>query len=454
MRVYELRKQSGGAFAVRENSTIGTNSISRWIGSAAQDNQGNLAVVYSAASETENPAIRYTGKLASEPTGTFRAENNLIKGTGVQTGFGYRWGDYSQMTVDPSDDCTFWMTGEYYSAASQAESAYGWLTRIGQFKFPECVRAPRGVINGSIINAATNQPLANATVTANAVYTRNTNAAGNFSNLTLPPNTYLLTATANGFRSQSVTVTIADGQILTQNFALQPTAIPTVADYQFTAESCSINNAAEPSETVTLNISLRNTGASNTTNLTATLLPTGGVTNPSAAQNYGALNANGASVSRPFTFTAAANLRCGDALTLTLQLNDGAESLGTVTISLNAGAKRIAFQEDFDFVILPVLPAGWTTSAEGAQDIWKTTEDYFESPQNSVFAAAASQVGLNELVSPFFRVNSTEARLIFRNRYQLETTFLQNLLYDGAVLEIKIGRFGRFKDHSRRRRHV
>ncbi|MDQ2747833.1 MAG: hypothetical protein M3T96_11310, partial [Acidobacteriota bacterium] len=255
-----------------------------------------------------------------------------------------------------------------------------------------------------------------------------------------------LTATANGFRPQNVIVTIVDGQILTQNFALQPVAIISQTGYQFTSESCSLNHAVEPNETVTLNIALRNTGAKNTTNLTATLLSTGGVVNPSAAQNYGVLAADGATVSRPFTFTAAANLRCGDALTLTLQLNDGTENLGAVTISLNAGAKRIALFEDFDFVNLPVLPAGWTTSASGAQDIWKTTELHFESPQNSVFSAAASQVGLNELTSPVFHINSTDARLIFRNRYDLETTFLRNRLYDGAVLEIKVGNFGRFRD--------
>ena len=446
VRVYELRKSNGGAFAVRENSTIGTSDLSRWIGSAAQDNQGNIAVSYSAASASEKPSIRYSGKLASEAAGNFRAEVNLMKGTGVQTGFGYRWGDYAQMAVDPADDCTFWTTGEYYTEASQAESPYGWLTRIGKFKFPECTPAPRSAIGGTVTNAATNQPIANATVTANAVYTRNTNAAGVFGNLVLPPNTYILTATANGFRSQTVTVTVADGQTLTQNFALQPVAIISQTDYQFTAESCSLNNAVEPSETVTLNVALRNTGAKNTTNLTATLLPTGGIINPSAAQNYGALAVNGAAAARPFTFTASPDLRCGDAITLTLQLNDGAENLGTVTINLNAGAKRIALFEDFDFVILPVLPAGWTSSATDAQDIWKTTELHFESPQNSVFSAASSQVGLNELTSPVFRINTTDARLTFRNRYDLETTFLRNRLYDGAVLEIKIGNFAKFKD--------
>ncbi len=445
VRVYELRK-SNGVFSVRENSTIGTNDLSRWIGSAAQDNQGNLAVGYSAASETEKPDIKYTGKLANEPVGMFRDEVNLIKGTGVQTGFGYRWGDYSQMTVDPSDDCTFWMTGEYYTAASQKESAYGWLTRIGKFKFAECTNAPRATITGTVKNAADNQPIANAVVTANAVYTRNTNATGSFGSLTVVPNTYNLTATANGFRPQTVIVTIVNGQILTQSFALQPTAILMSSGFQFTSESCSLDNAAEPNETVTLNIALRNTGARNTTNLTATLLAAGGIINPSAAQNYGALIVNGADVLRPFTFTAAPTLRCGDALALTLQLNDGAENLGTITINLNAGARRIAFQEDFDVVNLPILPVGWTSSATGAQSIWATTEEHFESPPNSVHSAAANQVGLNELTSPVFRINSANARLTFRHRYNLETTFLRNRLYDGAVLEIKVGNFGKFRD--------
>ena len=445
VRVYELRK-SNGFFSVRENATIGTNDVSRWIGSAAQDNQGNTAVGYSFASETEKPSIKYSGKLANEPVGTFRDEVNLIKGTGVQTGFGYRWGDYGQMTVDPSDDCTFWMTGEYYTADSQAESPYGWLTRIGKFRFPECANAPRATINGVMTNAADSQPIASATVTANAVYTRNTNAAGSFGSLTVVPNTYNLTATASGFRSQTVTVSVVNGQTLTRNFALEPTAILSQTGYQFTSESCAIDNAVEPSETVTLSIALRNTGARNTTNLTATLLSSGGIINPSSPQNYGVLLVNGATVSRPFTFTAAPTLHCGDPITLTLQLNDGAENLGVAMINLNAGAKQIAFQEDFDSVNLPTLPNGWTTSASGAQGVWKTTETHFESPPNSVQSFAANQVGLNELTSPVFHIDSTSAGLTFRHRYDLETTFLRNRLYDGAVLEIKIGNFAKFRD--------
>ena len=445
VRVYELQN-AGAGFNVREQATIGKNTENRWMASAAQDFQGNIAVGYSFSSEQKVPSILYSGKLANDPNGVFRAEETLINGTGVQTGFGSRWGDYTAMNIDPSDDCTFWMTNEYYTKESQAENPFGWLTRIGKFKFAECANAPRAAINGVITNAANDQPIANAIITANAVFIRNTNEIGNYGNLLLVPNTYVLTVSAIGYRSQTITVTINDGETLTKNFALEPTAVLTANDYQITAESCAVNNAIDAGETVTLDIALGNSGARNTNNLTATLLETGGVINSGEPQNYGALNVGGASVSRFFTFTASPNLQCGAAITLTLQLNDGAENLGTTTINLNVGAARFALRENFDGVTAPNLPSGWTTSASGAQEIWKTSATVFNSPPNSAFSPAPSQIGINELTSPAFQINSENAELTFRNRYDLETTFLRNQLYDGAVLEIKIGRFGRFKD--------
>jgi FG-GAP-like repeat len=234
-------------------------------------------------------------------------------------------------------------------------------------------------------------------------------------------------------------VTVANGQILTQNFALQPVAVLESSGTNLTAESCAVNNAIEPNETVTLNIALRNTGARNTTNLTATLINSGGVLNPSAVQNYGALAVNGASVARPFTFTASPNLTCGAVITLTLQLQDGAENLGTVAINLNTGAKRIAFQENFDSVTAPNLPNGWTTSATGAQQSWTTSVTQIQTPPNSAFSPDPNQIGVNELISPGFSITSPNAELEFRNWYELETTFLRNRLYDGSVLEIKVG---------------
>ncbi|CAN5350325.1 hypothetical protein BH20ACI1_BH20ACI1_17780 [soil metagenome] len=445
VRVYELQN-AGAGFAIHEQATIGKNTENRWMGSAAQDFQGNLAVSYSFSSELKVPSILYSGKLANDPNGVFRAEETLINGSGVQTGFGSRWGDYTAMNIDPTDDCTFWMTNEYYTKESQTENPFGWLTRIGKFKFAECKDAPRAAINGVVTNAANNQPIENAVVTANAVFIRNTNENGSYGNLILVPNTYVLTVSANGFRSQTISVLINNGETLTRNFALEPTAILNANDYQIISESCAVNNAIDAGETVTLDIALRNLGARNTNNLKATLLETGGIINPSETQNYGALSIDGTKVSRPFTFTASPNLRCGAMIILTLQLNDGAENLGTITINLNVGAPRFALRENFDGVNSPNLPNGWTTSASGAQQIWKTTENIFDSPPNSAFSPSSNQIGINELVSPTFQIASENAELIFRNRYDLETTFLRNQLYDGAVLEIKFGFLGRFKD--------
>ena len=151
-------------------------------------------------------------------------EASLFNGSGVQTGFGSRWGDYASLTVDPLDDCTFWLTNEYYSLESQKENPFGWLTRIGRFKFDECAPAPRASISGTVTNAANASPISDATVTANVVYQRFTNQSGNYGTLTLVPNTYAVTVSARGFRTQTLTVTLSNGQNLTQNFALEPTA--------------------------------------------------------------------------------------------------------------------------------------------------------------------------------------------------------------------------------------
>ena len=105
-----------------------------------------------------------------------------------------------------------------------------------------------------------------------------------------------------------------------------------------TAESCApADSAAEPGETVTFNLPLTNLGTANTTNLVATLQATGGVTSPSGPQNYGVVVAGGPAVTRPFTFTVDPAKICGSNLVMTLQLQDGATNLGTVTFTVRIG---------------------------------------------------------------------------------------------------------------------
>src|SRR5207248_1579349 len=115
--------------------TYAPDATNRWMGSVAMNGSGDMALSYSASSSSVFPGIRYTGRLASDPLGTLpQGEGTLINGSGSQTGSADRWGDYSMMTVDPSDDCTFWFTTEYMPTTGTAP----WQTRIGAFKFSSC----------------------------------------------------------------------------------------------------------------------------------------------------------------------------------------------------------------------------------------------------------------------------------------------------------------------------
>jgi uncharacterized repeat protein (TIGR01451 family) len=110
-----------------------------------------------------------------------------------------------------------------------------------------------------------------------------------------------------------------------------------------------LNGVIDGGETVTVSLSLRNTGTAATTNLTATLLAGGGITSPGAPQNYGALAPGGAAVARPFSFTAAGSN--GQTITATLQLQDGAASLGSVAFNFTLGTIR--FFTNSNAILIP-----------------------------------------------------------------------------------------------------
>lgn len=137
VRWYEVRDPAGSPF-VFQGGTFAPDGDNRWMGSLAMDALGDIAVGYSVSSATTYPSIRYAGRLASDPPGTLpRTEATLMTGSGYQVN-ACRWGDYSAMTVDPTDDCTFWFTDEYYTTTD----SYTWQTRIGAFRFDDCGHCP------------------------------------------------------------------------------------------------------------------------------------------------------------------------------------------------------------------------------------------------------------------------------------------------------------------------
>jgi len=135
VRWYELRLGAGAVPTIFQQGTYAPDASSRWMGSVAMDQAGNIAVGYSQSSASDHPGIRITGREAGDPAGTLtQPELTLFTGAGSQTGGLNRWGDYSQMVVDPTDDCTFWYTNEYLPA----NGSFNWATRIGTFKFSSC----------------------------------------------------------------------------------------------------------------------------------------------------------------------------------------------------------------------------------------------------------------------------------------------------------------------------
>jgi subtilisin-like proprotein convertase family protein len=198
------------------------------------------------------------------------------------------------------------------------------------------------------------------------------------------------------------------------------------------------NNAPDPGEYVTVNLPLINTGTANTTSLVATLQSTGGVTNPSGPQNYGIMVAGGASVSRTFSFVASGT--CGNNLTLTLALQDGATNLGTVTYSLRLGtiSNAAIFSEGFDTVSAPALPAGWTTAVTGSESAWVTSATSSNSAPNNAFAPDVPVIGNTELITPTIAIPAGGGQLTFRNLYNMEAASNSGVGYDGMVLEISI----------------
>ena len=127
------------------------NGRSRWMPSVAMDGSHNMLLGYSAsgtANGTDNHSMRYTGRAKDDPLGTMTApEGIMVTGTRNETGT-TRWGDYTSMSSDPADDCTFWYVNQFYPTGSTNGT---WRTQVASADSPKgpqwanakAARAPR-----------------------------------------------------------------------------------------------------------------------------------------------------------------------------------------------------------------------------------------------------------------------------------------------------------------------
>jgi hypothetical protein len=350
--------------------TNGNDGRWRWIPSLAVDGAGDMAIGYSTSSPTEYPSIRYSGRLASDPPNTLpQSETVMQTGQGSQT-VSDRWGDYSGMTVDPTNDCTFWYVNEYYASPTDGTLFYAeWSTRIGSFTFPNCTSAPppTGTLQGTVTDSATSAPLSGATVTLSTGPSTTTSATGAYSFTTLAAGTYNVTASAAGHVSSTAnSVSVNGGATTTQDFALNPTPPPGTLQGTVTD---SVTHVAVSGATVTLS-----TGPSTTTNARgvysfASLAPgsynvTVSKTGYNTSTANGVVVSSGATAVRDFALTAPAPTitsfspsRASVGTTVTI---NGTNFLTAHTVTFNATATS-TFTIVSATRITVNVPAGATT---------------------------------------------------------------------------------------------
>lgn len=138
VRWAELRHDGTGWSLHQDGTYAPADGANRWMGSIAMDGSGNIALGYSVSSASTFPTVAYTTRRPDDPLGTLPGgEVVLHAGTGSQTASANRWGDYSSMSVDPTDDCTFYYTQEYY----ENTGSFDFKTRVGYFRFDDCTGA-------------------------------------------------------------------------------------------------------------------------------------------------------------------------------------------------------------------------------------------------------------------------------------------------------------------------
>lgn len=435
MRWYELRTLSGTP-SLYQQGTYQPDSNYRWMGSLSVDQDGNMALGYSISNTGMYPGIRYSGRLNGETLGQLpQGESTLFNGTGSQfvsgsPGGTVRWGDYSAMSVDPSDDCTFYYTTEYYAA-----NGSDWQTRIGYFKYPSCGQ-PKGYITGVVRNSVTNLPVPNTPVLAQSgdqkmtVLTNDFGqytiylAAGSFA-MTAGPLTpgYPTPATASG-------VALVAGNTTTQDFYLTPTPnlVSAAENVNDLPPGGNQNGHPEPGETaIQLYEPLNNTGATTATNITAHLTTsTAGVTVTNADATYPDVAAGAtASNTTPFEFRVGSGVACGTDLNFSKKVIDQTKTY-TITFTINASAPAAPanlFSNDVESGA-----AGWTTGAiVGSPNTWAITTEQAYSPTHSWTDSPGGQYLANTtswVRTPAFNLSGVRhTKISFHTRYDLEAGY-------------------------------
>ena len=341
-RYFELRKSTpAGLYTVNEQATFapgsgdGAAGLNRWMASAAMDVQGDLAVGYSISglSPATFPSLNYAARAFDDPPGgLFQGEGTMFAGTGVQIGTANRWGDYSTMQLDPTDECTFWYSSEYYTSTTLT---FNWQTRIGSFKFPTCTAPPQGALAGTVTACDSGAPLDGATVTVSGGpsdgFSTTTVTDGSYT-LHLAPGSYSVNVASLPHGCSAAgpfNVTITDGNTTTLDSCLMGT--PNTVFVSSAVSGGNGNGVIDSNECNNLNVTILSNGCLTASNVSAVLSSSTSevtITQPNSAYPdtpEGSTSTN----TVPFLVSTSSAFACGTTIDFTLTITfDG----GTNTI--------------------------------------------------------------------------------------------------------------------------
>ena len=437
VRWWEIRDPSGTATLYQEGTYAPADGVSRWMGSTAMDAEGNMAIAYSASSSSMFPSIRYTGRLNGDALGTMTlSEGSIIEGAGAQTGSS-RWGDYTSLTVDPIDDCTFWHINEYYETSSASD----WVIRAASFKFDECGApgfylrtdnasqsicvasdASYPIVVGSIDSFSAPVTLNLTGLPAPANFTFSSNPVPiqpSTTNLTIS-NTATLTSGTYNLQIQG-TAAGADNKSLDLEFnvyASIPT-IPVLTTPDNNADNVDLMPSLNWTGSLSVTYTIEVATDSNFTNILYTGTTTGNTIVPSLELNTSTI----------YYWRVKSTNSCGDSnysqiFSFRTQAGPGDCNIGNTTIDV--------YNYDFESGL-----NGWSTSALTASNIWAESSVSSHSGTKSMLAVDVATVSDQVLVSPVISLPTGQSpiTLQFWNKQNIEDRSSGGC-YDGGILEI------------------
>lgn len=139
IRWYEFRKNDTIDWYLFQEGTYSPNIVNRWMAAIEMNENGSICLAYSVSNENVYPSLRYTGRNINDPAGVMTLpEQVIVNGSG--SNFSNRYGDYGAMSIDPSNDSTFWFTGEYNTSST-------WRTRVAEIALTDSCHGLTAVTN-------------------------------------------------------------------------------------------------------------------------------------------------------------------------------------------------------------------------------------------------------------------------------------------------------------------